>query len=344
MSVIRGGGPNTNPFAGDVANQGLAAEPFPQGSQLPPSSVISMISVPGEQQVMLKVRIAELKRNAVRQMGVSFDVDIGEFFLSSMLGGAGNALINGTFDEDSFNLILGMLEQHGVAKILAQPNLVTLSGKTATFIAGGQFAVPTVVGVGGAQAATTSFQGFGTQLTFTPTVLDKDRIRLQVNPQFSSINAENSVNGIFGVDTRGASTVVDLREGQVLAIAGLIQEQQSGARSRVPYLGAIPGLGLLFNDKNTTKEETELVMIVSPEIVHAMEPEEAPSLLPGMELTEPTDYDFFMRSQIEGRPNCNHRSTVWPKYRDQLINPRLYLSNYFSTENFYVQGPHGLSN
>ena len=235
------------------------------------------------------------------------------------------------------------MESNGNAKILAEPNLVVLSGQTATFISGGEFAVPTVVGVGGAQASTTTFKGFGTQLTFTPTVLGRDRIRLTVVPTFSTINRANSVNGIFGVDTRSVSTTVELREGQVLAIAGLLQEQQRGDNARVPILGDIPYLNAIFANKSISRDETELIILISPELVHPLEPEEAPSLLPGMEMTEPDDIEFFIKGEIEGRPGCAHRSTVWPLYRNRLHKCGRNCNVYNQSESYYIYGPVGLS-
>lgn len=349
MSVIREnsdqlgigqGGGNLN-----VTVAGTAAQPFPDASQLPISSVINMLSIPGEKQVMLKVRIAELKRSAFRQLGVDVDFNINEFFLSSVLGaGAGNAIFSGTFDDGSFNIVLRALMNNGSAKILAEPNLVTLSGQPATFLSGGEFAVPTVVGVGGAQAATTTFKGFGTAIAFTPTVLDKDRIRLQVSPTFSTLNKDNAVNGIFGLDTRQVTTTVDLREGQVLAIAGLLQEQQNGQIRRVPFLGSIPGLGALASDKSISRDETELIVLVSPELVHPLEPDQAPQILPGMEVTEPDDKRFFWYGDIEGLPNCHHRSTVWPIYRRRLRDAGYKdLESIHESQQFYMSGPFGFS-
>jgi len=327
-----------------AAGSNQAVDPVFGRSTQATTQVVNLLKVPGEQQVMLKVKIAELHRSAARDLGVDFNLDIGDFLFGSAVGGApGNVLFNGTFNEDSFNLFLKFLEGHRAARVLSQPNLVTLNGQTATFIAGGEFAVPTVVGVGGAQAATTTFRGFGTQLTFTPTIVDKDRIRLNVSPQFSTVNQDNAVNGIPGVDTRAVTTTVDLREGQVLAIAGLVLDQQSGSRSRIPWLSDLPAVGVLFNNKGHSSDETELIMLVSPEIVHAMEPDEVPSLLPGMDVSEPDDFDFYIRSQIEGRPNGLHRSTVWPKYRDMLVNPKFYLPAYQQSQGYYVDGMHGLS-
>jgi pilus assembly protein CpaC len=165
-----------------------------------------------------------------------------------------------------------------------------------------------------------------------------------VAPTFSTLNSENSVNGIFGLDTRSASTTVDLREGQVLAIAGLLQEQQRGDVSRIPWFGRIPGLGAIFANKSISRDETELIILVTPELVHPLEPEDAPSVLPGMEVTEPDDLEFFFYGQIEGRPCCDHRSTVWDNYRRRLK----YGSDcddacYRTSEDYYIHGPHGFS-
>jgi pilus assembly protein CpaC len=353
MSIIRensqqlpggfgGGGGGRNPVGAD----GAAAQPFPDGSTLPMSNIINMLTVPGEKQVLLKVRIAELKRSAVRELGANFDFDIKEFMFSSFLAPGGNIITSGTFNDGSFELVLRAMMSNGTAKILAEPNLVTLSGKTATFLAGGEFAVPTVVGVGGAQAATTSFKGFGTQLTFTPTVLDKDRIRLVVNPTFSTLNRNNSVDGIFGIDTRTTTTTVDLREGQVLAIAGLLQEQQRGENNRIPFFGDIPVLNFVTANRTTSRDETELLILVTPELVHPLEPDQAPSILPGMEVTDPNDLDFFVYGDIEGRNESHHRSTVWPLYKSRLkrCEGSYYESESVqSSQSYYVNGPFGFS-
>ncbi|MCH7687449.1 MAG: pilus assembly protein N-terminal domain-containing protein [Planctomycetes bacterium] len=346
MSVIRAQALtlNNTGASGQITNQGTAADPFPDtGQQQTQPSVINMLRVPGVKQVLLKVRIAEIKRSAIRELGTDFNLDIGDFILQSSLGALGNIIASGTFDNDSFNLMLRALSSNGNAKILAEPNLVVLSGQTATFISGGEFAVPTVVGVGGAQASTTTFKGFGTQLTFTPTVLDRDRIRLTVVPTFSTLNRANSVNGIFGVDTRSVSTTVELREGQVLAIAGLLQEQQRGDNARVPLIGDIPYLNSIFANKSISRDETELIILISPELVHPLEPEEAPSILPGMEMTEPDDIDFFIKGEIEGRPCCDHRSTVWPLYRNRLYKCGRKCNVYNVSESYYIHGPIGLS-
>jgi len=325
---------------------GPAADPFPDISRNQTArTLVNMLRIPGEKQVLLKVRIAELKRSASRQLGANFDFKIKDFIMSSTLTSGANVLASGTFNDGSFNLALTALVKNGSAKILAEPNLVALSGHAATFLSGGEFAVPTVVGVGGAQAATTSFKGFGTSLSFLPTVLDKDRIRLEVTPVFSTLNKSNAVNGVFGLDTRSANTVVDLREGQAFAIAGLLQEQQRGDSSRLPYIGDWKFFNLLTDNRSVTRDETELIILVTPELVHALEPNQIPSILPGMEVTEPTDNDFFCHGNIEGRPNCHHRSTVWPLYKKRMKEAGYSeCQSVQKSEEYYIQGEHGFSN
>lgn len=354
MSVLRGqatdqGGYLFGPgIYGGLIAQGTAAVPFPGASDLPASGIINMLDVPGEQQVMLRVRVAEMTRSALREMGADFSFQAGDFNFGSSLsvGGAFQAVLNSA----DVQFTLSALSSNGSAKILAEPNLVTISGRPASFIAGGEFAVPVVVGVGGAAAATTNFRGFGTQLTFTPTVMDKDRIRLQVAPSFSTINSDVTVNGIPGLNSRAVFTTVDLREGQWLAIAGLIQDQQSGSKARVPFLGDIPLVDTMFSRRSVKREETELIILVSPELVHPMEAEQVPLVLPGMEMTEPGDIAFFLFGRYEGDPNCHHRSTVWPIQRDRIIDAKhralheaKMQAHYQRCEQHYFHGPHGFS-
>ncbi len=335
---------------GALFASGQAADPFPEGAVLPEATVIDMLNVPGEKQVMLKVRIAQLDRSAARTASTNLFVRSGDFGWSqiftgtaSSLAGGGTGLVTASLTSSDVDLFISALAQNGYAKILAEPNLVTISGRAANFISGGEFAVPTVVGVGGAQAATTTFKGFGTQLSFLPTVLDKDRIRLQVTPTFSTVNPALSVQGILGLDVQSASTTVDMREGQVFAIAGLIQEQQRGDLNRVPFIGDIPLVGPLFSNKGVSRDETELMILVSPELVHPMEAEDAPTVLPGMEVTEPDDWDFFFLNNIEGKPDVHHRSTVWYMQKKRIHQQQKDYIRQSKCDKYYINGDYGFS-
>lgn len=333
---------------GSFANVGTPGRPALTPQDQAAQNIINLLQVPGEQQIMLKVRVAELSRTAVRNMGSNFQVFGGDFSISSNLSVAG--AFNAVLSTDDLFLALQATKSNGYSKIIAEPNLITLNGRPATFVAGGQFAVPTVVGVEGAAAATTFFQSFGTQLFFVPTIVDKDRIRLQVTPTISSINTQNTVGGIPGLNTRTVSTTVDLREGQWLALAGLLEDRQSGSKTRVPLAGDIPILDAIFSQKEIDRSESELIILVSPELVSPLEAEEVPLILPGMEVTEPGDWAFYAFGRIEGHPDCHHRSTVFPNYQDAVLRARMAAlheaklnARYQESEQFYVHGEHGFS-
>lgn len=313
------------------------------------NQVISMLEVPGEHQVLLKVRVARLTRGALRTIGSQFAAEAGDFSISTNLNitGAYQAVLNST----DVQLTLSALSSNRTTKILAEPNLVTLSGYPASFISGGQFAVPTVVGINGIAGSVTQFQGYGTQLQFTPTVLDKDHVRLQVAPTVSEVDQSASVNGIPGLHVESVYTTVDLREGQWLAIAGLIQDKQDGAKVRVPWLGDIPIIDLFFSRRTVARDETELVILVSPELVHPLEPEQVPMILPGMEVTEPDDCQFFILGRWEGRPEVHHRSTVFPLYQQATWDARVQALchskrgvGYLRSSAYYMSGPSGFTN
>ena len=282
----------------------------------PGYTIINMLRVPGVQQVALKVKIAELNRSAARGFGVDVAgaIDIGngdELVFASILnaiGGGGTSVI-ASLDGGDLDIGIRYLQQRGVIRLLSEPTLVTLSGRPATFIAGGEFAVPTIVGNVGLNAVTTDFRSFGAIISFVPTVVDKDRIRLQVAPEFSQINNDLAVGGTPGLNVRAATTTVEMREGQTLAIAGLLEDNYT-ANSR----GDLPFLAEVFGRRNTTRNETELIILVTPELVHPMEPEEVPPL-PGFDVTEPTGREFYLRGKIEGDPTREHRSTVWPRLK-----------------------------
>jgi len=289
----------------------------------PRIEVINMLRVPGVQQVALRVKIAELNRSAARGFGVNLGgrIDFGNgesgsnLLLQSMLnlatGGANGTSLLFNFDGDDIQVGIRWLQQHGVVRLLSEPTLVTLSGRPATFVAGGEFAVPTVVGVGGAAAATTDFRSFGVIISFLPVVIDKDRIRLEVSPEFSQINNGLDVNDIPGLNVRAVTTTVEMREGQTLAIAGLLDDSMTATKT-----SDLPWIGHILGRRDVTRNETELIILVTPELVHPMEPEEVPPL-PGFDVTEPTDCQFYYHGRIEGDPTLEHRSTIWPRLRSR---------------------------
>ena len=322
LAIIRGqtGVSGNRGDRGNTVIDGRASDPIVTEAserRLPVSDVINMLRVPGVQQVALRVKIAELNRTAARGFGVDIDAVFragsGTLAIQSLLnfaaGGETATSILGSFSNDDIQFGIRYLQQKGVIRVISEPTLVTMSGREASFIAGGEFAVPTTVGVGGASAVTTDFRAFGAIINFLPIVLDKDHIRLQVSPEFSKVNEDLAVDGTPGLDTRSVTTTVELREGQTLAIAGLLEDTTEGDR-----VSDLPLIGHLVGRRNMKRTETELIIIVTPELVHPMDPEEVPPL-PGFDVTEPNDGEFFIQGRLEGRPTINHRSTVWPSLR-----------------------------
>ncbi len=273
------------------------------------SGVINMLEVPGEQMVMIHVRIAQLDRAQLRRFSIDLNYLINkagnasQIISGSVNPAAGSAALSGIFENGEINVLLDWLASNRTAKIKAEPSITVMNGTTASFLSGGEFAVPTIVGVGGAQGTTTTFRGFGTSLIVTPTIIDKDLIRLRIVPEFSAINSGNTSGGVPGLDTRRATTTVQLREGQTMALAGLFSHQSSTEITRIPFLGELPYIGSrLFNAKEAGQGETELLFLVTPEIVRPMEQDEVPPV-PGFYVTHPNDYELYHYAMTEGAPD-----------------------------------------
>ncbi|MGU7781119.1 type II and III secretion system protein family protein [Burkholderia sp. PU8-34] len=245
-------------------------------------------------QVSLRVRVTEVDRNVVQQLGINW----------SSLGGAGNfvgGLFNGRtlFDTTTnlFNLsptgafsvlggfkagrwsidvVLDALDQEGLITLLAEPNLTAMSGETASFLAGGEIPIPVAQSGNTAGAITIEYKPFGVSLDFTPTVLAENRISLKVRPEVSEVDPTNSVTTggikVPALTVRRVETTVELSSGQSFAIGGLLQSQTSDIVSQIPGLGRLPVIGRLFSSKNFQDNKTEVVVIVTPYIVQPAGP------------------------------------------------------------------------
>ena len=300
--------------------------------------VVNMLSVGAAQQVMLEVRFSEMSRSAAKQLGINT-----AFLSNSgkVVGGLGNnatssALLtdqNGRpivnlgaildsfgigaakFSVGSLNLTtaLDALERKGVVTTLAEPTLVALSGETASFLAGGEFPIPVSQsnnsggGGGGGNAITIEFKPFGVSLGFTPTVLDDGVINLVVEPEVSSIDpsASVTVNGLTipGLQTRRASTTLELRDGQSFALAGLLRKDFQDTVRQFPVLGSIPIIGALFRSSGFQKSESELVIIVTPRLVKPMRPEDV--RLPTDRVAPPHELDLFLMGRTDKAVGIN---------------------------------------
>lgn len=273
--------------------------------------VANLMNVGGTQQVMLKIRFAEMQRTASKSLGFNINAAFGSgkvqgsALSGTNAGGVGASEAFGigrliySAGDVFLDVLLNALEQKGVARTLAEPNLVALSGDTAEFLAGGEVPIPVATDD---NTITVTYKPFGVGLAFTPTVVDEDLINLQLETEVSSIDDSASVvtNGIAvpGFRTRRASTTVELRDGQSIAIAGLLQDSFSDGKSQVPWLGDIPVLGTMFRSAEFQRSQTELVIIVTPVLVTPVGGDEL--ALPTDRMGPPNEDDLFLMGKLEG--------------------------------------------
>lgn len=283
---------------------------------IPLGKVINLLKIqtpPQEQQVLVKVRFADVDRTKALNAGINFfgapggwpfNIGTGSTppnTISSYGSGAGAAASTVFSLADSLNLLLidphanvgatlQALASQNILQILAEPNLLTMNGKEASFLAGGQFPFPTLQGgAGGVGQITISFKEFGIRLRFLPTITPRGTIQLHLEPEVSSLDYANAlvVSGstVPAIDTRRVDTEIELQSGQSFAIAGLLNNQTTEALSKIPGLGDIPVLGKLFQSKQVTKSNSELIVVVTPELVSPI-----PAGQPLPDLPRPTPF------------------------------------------------------
>ncbi len=313
-----------------------AAERIMEVASIFASNVQNHLQVAGEQQVLLRVTIAEMSRSVLRQLGINGflagedfrDVivanNVGQVNPSSFGYGAGQVtndlpfVTPGTAIGGNTTLSLGFpgiqlqmffqaMRENGLLKILAEPNLVTISGRTASFLAGGEFPIPVpqTTSAGTGNTITIEFREFGARLAFTPLVLANQMIRLNLAPEVSELDFARGVSiGGFvvpGLNVRRTETTVELGSGQSLAISGLLSENIRAVSTRVPALGDLPILGALFASTEFRKNLSELVVVCTPELVSGVNPDQIPPL-PGHDYTEPDDWQLFALGLLEAPP------------------------------------------
>jgi len=303
-------------------------------------SVINLIEVGGSQQVMLSVKVAEIERTELKRLNVNF---MAYAFGSDGFGGAissGGAMIPGnvgaggvpspsigadvfnanpmrivgqgffgTFVDDNFrfSLALDAAKENGLAKILAEPTLTTLTGQEAEFLSGGEFPIP-VPQSGALGGITIEFKPYGVGLKFLPVVLSDGRINLKVNVIVSELTSEaavllqdENVSSRFFIPAlrqRSASATVELGDGQSMGLAGLLDDKLRESVTKFPALGSIPVLGALFRSNEYKKGQTELVIMVTPHLAKPVAPGSV--TLPTDKFVEPSDVDFYLWGRLEG--------------------------------------------
>jgi pilus assembly protein CpaC len=337
--------------------------------------IVNLLRIPGEQQVMLRVTVAEVDRAAARSIGLDFNIinrhgrqvfanNTGSIATGGITGLTGNFSGLGTtnflnaapgvaagpggfnnlpasLDNGQVNLAISALKELSYAKTLAEPTLVTMNGQTATFLAGGEFPVPVITGFGGG-IGTFGLQGvnfvpYGVQVAFTPWITDRDRIRLSIQASVSARDLANGTTNIGGANITGLTTrffqnVVELREGQTLAVAGLIQNNLGADASRIPFIGELPILASLTGFQRITAGEQELVILITPELVHPFDHGECPPL-PGSNLFEPSDLEFYVCGRLESHYGFDFRSPVMTDFNR--------IRQYRQMEKTYLHGQHG---
>ena len=294
-------------LSGEVPDAVAAAKAVAIAKQYGPD-VLNHMKVRGPQQVMLEVRFVEASRNAGKDLGVNWDV-IGKKNFSATVGNATLASGQTPFGELIGRVLAGgvtadflvqALEERGLARRLAEPNLIAMSGEKASFLAGGEFPIPVAADDRG--RITVDYKKFGVGLTFTPTVLQNGVINLRIEPEVSQLDLTNTVRtasiAVPSLIVRRASTVVELRDGQSFAIAGLLQSINQETKQQLPWLGDVPILGTLFRSTSFERKETDLAIIVTPRLVKPARPGERlkTPLDPALPANE---FELFLTGQQE---------------------------------------------
>jgi len=298
--------------------------------------VLNQLMVGGLQQTMLRVVVAEVSKSAMRELGVNWgyggsplsrdvffannlnqlnptnftssglaNVRMGDLtygLLPNVNGGNTNFTLG--FPRIELQMFLDALRENSLARVMAEPNLVALTGQTATFLAGGEVPIPVTQGGAVAGAITIEYKEFGVRLAFTPTVLGHQKMRLHIMSEVSDAVPTNQIIGnlpVFTFTTRRVESTIECGNGQSFAIAGLLNDRVNAIASKIPGIGDIPVLGSLFSSVNYQRQQTELVVLVTPELVEPLDPSQVPTP-PGGDMTEPNDFELFGLGKLEGAP------------------------------------------
>ncbi|WP_019448708.1 type II and III secretion system protein family protein [Cupriavidus sp. BIS7] len=286
-----------------------------EGNNAKKGGVLNMMSVDTPQQVMLEVKVAEVSKTLLNQLGSAVNIQ-GGFgswsggLITSLLTGASAAIFGSKANNKPFNFAIDAQKNDSLVKVLAEPNLVTISGQEASFLAGGKIYIPVAQSnvLGSAATITLQEEEFGVGLKFTPTVLANGRIHLKVSPEVSELSPTGAtVSGgtLTGqtilplITTRRASTTVQMRDGESFAIGGLLQDSSRGALKALPGAGEVPVLGTLFRSTQFQQDLTELVFIITPRLVKPMQNNNYP--LPTDSFSTPNEGELYFMGNMEGR-------------------------------------------
>ena len=305
-------------LSGTASSAPVAERAAELAERYAPKAVTNGINISGKQQVLLEVRFIEASRSAIKEMGLgSLIQKVGKFSFSTsatLVGGMAantNGSVNTSIGSTNVDMYLNALEEKGIIRTLAQPNLIALSGDTASFLAGGEFPFPVA---NRNDNISIEFRQFGIGLAFTPTVLGDGVINLKVIPEVSQLDQRNSIR-IKGVEipsltVRRADTTVELRDGQSFAIAGMYQSAYTNMARQTPWLGDVPVLGALFRSTRFQKNETELVILITPHLVLPVD-DINELKTPLSNTPEPGEGELFLQGKTRGHhaPSPDPHST-----------------------------------
>lgn len=304
-------------LTGDVSTTAVAARAKTYADKFAPDAVTSALTVRASQQVILEVRIIEAGRSALQDIGFNLGASGTRFDFATgggLIGASpaqGLLQIRGVTGATNLDITLQALEEKGAIRTLARPNLTALSGEKSSFLAGGEFPFPVPEDN---NKVAIEFKPFGVNLNFQPVVQDNGLIRLQVAPEVSKLDTLNSLR-ISGFDVpslsiRRTSTTVELRSGESLAIAGLLQQDYMNTVRQLPGMGDIPVLGTLFRSARWRRQETELVIIVTPRLAEAADFAPRPQTpLDGGR--EPGAIELFFTGKALDMPTARQVTPVW---------------------------------
>ncbi|KWD49794.1 secretin [Burkholderia ubonensis] len=277
-------------------------------------TVLNMLTVTAPQQVMLEVKVAEVSKTLINQLGSAFNIQGGfgswsGALVSNLLAGVASGIVANKANNRPFRVAVDAQNTDDLVKILAEPNLVTISGQEATFLAGGKIFIPVPQSnTGGGTTITLQEEEFGVALRFLPTVLSNGSISLKVAPEVSELSQTGvtlTATNVAGasilplITTRRASTTVQMADGETFAIGGLIKNNVTGALKAVPGIGEIPVLGALARSTSFQQDRTELIFIVTPHLVKPLQTADVP--LPTDSFTRTNEADVFATGNMEGR-------------------------------------------
>lgn len=359
--------------------------------------VVNHMDVGGLQQALLRCTVAEVNRQAVRELNMNWAIGgsdwTRDFFFANNLGNLNPTTFTDTgvfnldpriapllplgvvpnmnlpnslggqlyynrlptanlpttnmtfgFPRAEFQMFVNALRENNLFRILAEPNVVAVNGQEASFLSGGEFPIPVTQGGAVAGSITIEYREFGIRLGFVPTILDNNIVRMRVMAEVSDlIPATGGVAGglpVFSLSTRRVESTVEVGNGQTFAVGGLLSERVQALASKLPGLGDIPVLGTLFSSVQYQRNETELVILVTPELVMPLDPHQVPPV-PGADMTTPTDYELFFEQKLEGKPRAEPARVGAPRYRQPTrVRPAAEPPE---SDDLTLRGPWGIS-